>query len=217
VSIDREIKRSVRIGSFRRPVAATIPAYEHGAHPEFPQPHPRADTFTACGTIRATAWHRRQAIIALELHMRLRTLLIVVLLVLIGLFVALNWPAFWMPTSLNILFATIQAPLGIVMLGFLLVIVAAFAIYLVVWQGSMLVETRRQAKELQQQRLLADQAEASRLAELHATLKEEARLLGERITQTHEALRQEIRDNGNSLAAALAEMDDRSRRGPGTA
>ena len=149
--------------------------------------------------------------------MRLRTLLIVVLLVLIGLFVALNWPAFWAPTTLNILFATIQAPLGIVMLGFLLVIVAAFAIYLVVWQGSMLVETRRQAKELQQQRLLADQAEGSRVAELHAALKEEARLLAERIAQTHDTLRQEIRDNGNSLAAAIAEMDDRARRGPGTA
>jgi uncharacterized integral membrane protein len=149
--------------------------------------------------------------------MRPRTLLIVVLLALIALFVALNWPAFWAPTSLNILFATIQAPLGIVMLGFLLVIVAAFAIYLVVWQGSMLVETRRQAKELQQQRLLADQAEASRVAELHAALKEEARLLAERIAQTHDTLRQEIRDNGNSLAAAIAEMDDRARRGPGTA
>ena len=155
--------------------------------------------------------------IGLEVPMRLRTLLIIVLLALIALFVALNWPAFWTPTSLNLLFSSIQAPLGIVMLGFLLVIVAAFAIYLVVWQGSMLVETRRQAKELQQQRLLADQAEASRLAELHATLKEEARLLGERIAQTHEALRQEIRDNGNSLAAAIAEMDDRTRRGPGTA
>jgi len=148
--------------------------------------------------------------------MRPRTLLIVVLLVLMGLFVALNWPAFWMPTSLNLLFATISAPLGIVMLGFLIVIVAAFAIYLVVWQGSVLVENRRQAKELQQQRVLADQAEASRVAELHAAVKEEARLLGERIAQVQESLRQEIRDHGNSLAAALAEMDDRSHRGPGS-
>jgi len=84
--------------------------------------------------------------------MRPRTLLIIVLLVLMGLFVALNWPAFWMPTSLNLLFATISAPLGIVMLGFVLVIVAAFAIYLVVWQGSVLMESRRQAKELHQAR-----------------------------------------------------------------
>lgn len=149
--------------------------------------------------------------------MRLRTLLIFVLLAIVALFVALNWPAFWAPTSLNLLFATISAPLGIVMLGFLLVIVAAFAIYLVVWQGSMLVENRRQAKELQQQRVLADQAEASRVAELHAAVKEEARLLGERIAQVQESLRQEIRDHGNSLAAALAEMDDRSPRGPGSA
>ena len=129
---------------------------------------------------------------------------------------ALNWPAFWTSTSLNLLFATISAPLGIVLLGFLLVIVAAFAIYLVVWQGSMLVETRRQAKELQQQRVLADQAEASRVAELHAALKEEARLLGERIAQMQESLRQEIRDHGNSLAASIAEMDDRTRRAPGS-
>nr|MDQ2735046.1 LapA family protein [Pseudomonadota bacterium] len=88
------------------------------------------------------------------------------------------------------------------------------AVYMALWQGTILAESRRHAKELQGQRLLAEQAEASRFTELRAAFQEEMTRLTERLTVAHEALRTEIRDNANSLAAALGEMDDRLRRAP---
>lgn len=144
--------------------------------------------------------------------MRLRTVLIVLMIVLIAAFAAVNWSVFIAPTSLNLLFASVQAPLGLVMLGLLAGVVLVFAIYMAIWQGTVLMESRRHTAELQRQRTLADQAEASRFTELRTALREEMSALSDRLIQAGEAVRKEIRDNGNSLAASLAEMDDRQKR-----
>ncbi|MEO7337481.1 MAG: LapA family protein [Caldimonas sp.] len=144
--------------------------------------------------------------------MRLRTLFIALLLLLITLFVVVNWPAIIAPTAVSLLVATVQAPLGLVMLGMLVVLVVAFVLYMALWQGTILAESRRSAKELQQQRALADQAEASRFNELRTVLHDEMTALGERLSQTRDSLRGDIREQGNSLAAVIAEMDERVGR-----
>lgn len=144
--------------------------------------------------------------------MRLRSLLIVVILVLIAMFIGVNWQAVTAPTTLSVLVTSFEAPLGLIMLGMLVGVVVAFAVYMALWQGTILAESRRNAKELQQQRTLADQAEASRFSELRTALHEEVAGLGERMAQARDSLRGDIRDQGNSLAAALAEMDERIGR-----
>lgn len=146
--------------------------------------------------------------------MRTRTLLVVIVLLLIAAFVAGNWAVITAPAKFNLLLTSVDAPLGLVMFGILILIVVAFAIYLAVWQGAMLVESRRQAKELQSQRELADRAEASRFTELSGLLHDEFTRLGERVAQLNEGLRAEIRDNANSIAATIGELDDRMH-GPG--
>lgn len=90
----------------------------------------------------------------------------------------------------------------------------AGAVYMALWQGTILAESRRHAKELQAQRELAEQAEASRFTDLRTTLLAETARLAEHITAANEVLRTEIRDNANSLAATLGEMDDRLRHTP---
>ena len=147
--------------------------------------------------------------------MRARTLLVVLMLVLVAAFVAINWAAVVAPTTLSLLFTSFDAPLGLVLLGILVLVVLAFASYMALWQGTILMETRRSAKELQQQRALAEQAEASRFSELRTALHDELERLGERVATTQESLRTEIHDQGNSLAAAIAEMDDRIGRRAG--
>ncbi len=134
--------------------------------------------------------------------MPVRTLLLVLLIVLIAGFVAINWAAFTAPTTLSFVFATVAAPLGLIMLGLLVACALAFAIYMAVWQGRILMESRRNAKELQAQRTLADQAEASRFTELRNVMHDEL----QRLSQT---LRAEIHDSTNSLAASIGELDDR--------
>jgi uncharacterized integral membrane protein len=49
--------------------------------------------------------------------MHLRTLLIVLILGALALFTTVNWTAFTTPTTLSVVFATVEAPLGLVLLG----------------------------------------------------------------------------------------------------
>ncbi len=146
--------------------------------------------------------------------MRTRSLLLMLMVVLIGAFAVLNWPLFVVPASLNLLFTTIEAPLGLVMLGTLVVALLVFAVYMVVWQGSFLLESHRHAKELKDQRALADQAEASRFTELRTLLLAETARLTAHVDGVRLALHGDIRDHANSLAASLAEFDDRMGRAP---
>ena len=45
--------------------------------------------------------------------MRARTVLLLVVLVAVGIFAALNWVVFTTPTPLHLVFARVEAPLGI--------------------------------------------------------------------------------------------------------
>ena len=150
--------------------------------------------------------------------MRGRIIFVVLLIAIIAGFAALNWPTFITPTPLNLLFGVVEAPLGLVMLVALGAVVLAFTVYMAVWQGSILLETRRYSKELQAQRTLADQAEASRFTELRGFIQGELSQLNQRVAQSHEALRSELKkdlsDSGNSLAAYIAEIDDRLQQQP---
>lgn len=134
--------------------------------------------------------------------MPLRTLLLLLFIALIAGFAALNWAAFATPVPLSLAVTTVEAPLGLVMLGLVVLVTLAFLGYVAVFQGRLLLETRRHAKELQAQRQLADQAEASRFTELRSLLQAE-------VLRLEGALRGEVRDSANSLAAMIAELDDR--------
>jgi len=126
--------------------------------------------------------------------MPLRTVVLLVVLALIAIFAALNWSAFVAPTTLSFGVTEVQAPLGLIMLALLAVLTTLFLLYVAYLQTTVILEWRRHAKELQAQRELADQAEASRFTELRAHVD---RRLGE---------------IESSLSAQLGEMRDRLQR-----
>src|SRR5690242_10063121 len=105
--------------------------------------------------------------------MRARTLILVVLLAALALFAVINWPAFVAPASLSLIVTQVQAPLGLIMLGFTAAIAAGFLIYIVYMQTGVVLELRRHARALEAQRELADRAEASRFTELREYLARE--------------------------------------------
>lgn len=145
--------------------------------------------------------------------MRTRTLLVLLVITLIAAFTVLNWPVFIAPTTLSVGLTSFEAPLGLTLLGVLIALTLIFAIYMAVWQASILRDTRRHTKEMQAQRALADQAEASRFTELRNQLHTEIERLAEQVAKSQASLRTEIRDSSNSLAAMVAELDDRLKRG----
>jgi uncharacterized integral membrane protein len=156
--------------------------------------------------------------------MQLRTLLLVLVILLTVLFAAVNWAAFIAPTTLSLVFTTIEAPLGLIMLGVTASIVVLFLIFVVYLQSSVLFETRRHAKALEAERQLADQAEASRFTELRAFLDAELNRVAagqeqaksellERIERLEHETRSAVETSGNSLAAYIGEFQDRVEKG----
>lgn len=160
--------------------------------------------------------------------MPLRTILLLIALGLIALFAALNWSAVMAPTTLSLGVADVQAPLGLIMLGLIVLLTTLFLVFIVYLQTSVLLEARRHAKELQANRELADQAEASRFTDLRSYLEAELQRVAERDAEARTVmlarlddvdrdLRASIEQSGNTLAAYIGELEDRldNRDGPG--
>jgi len=152
--------------------------------------------------------------------MRIQNALVLLVLALVGAFTALNWGAILATTSLSLGIATIQAPLGLIMLGLLVAVIAAFVVYVLYLQSTVLWDARRNARELQANRELADKAEASRFTELRshldATFKQQAQQdqatqqsLLSRIDALETALSLVVEQSGNSLSASVGELEDR--------
>jgi uncharacterized integral membrane protein len=152
--------------------------------------------------------------------MYLRTLFLLLVLGSIAVLAAVNWEAVTAPTSLSLMFTTVQAPLGLVMLGLAAILTVLFLVFLVYLQASAIIEARRYARELRAQRELAEQAETSRISELRAFLQAELPKLADqtadlrthiqtRLDQLDQDLRSTIEQSGNTLAAYIGEFEDR--------
>jgi len=151
---------------------------------------------------------------------KVRTLFLVIILAAIAAFVAINWKAFIIQTTLSVGFAKVEAPLGLVMLGLLVLLAALFLVFAIYLQTSFLLEARRHAREMQGSRELAERAEASRFTELRqfldGELKKQADLDKEsrvavlaRMDQLDRELRTAIEESGNALSAYIEELEDR--------
>jgi NADH:ubiquinone oxidoreductase subunit 5 (subunit L)/multisubunit Na+/H+ antiporter MnhA subunit len=150
----------------------------------------------------------------------LRTLLIVFLVAVVAIFAVLNWSAFMSETTLSVGFTTVQAPLGLVLLIVTALLALLFLIYVVYLQSSVLLENRRQSRELQNQREIAENAEASRFYQLKTSLEEALREQSNQAAQFNNAilarlekldrdLRVTVEQSSNSLAAYIGEVEDR--------
>lgn len=159
--------------------------------------------------------------------MKVRSLFLLLTVVAIAAFTALNWSAFMTPTTLSLGVANVQAPLGLVMLGLVAFLAALFLVFVVYLQTSVLLEARRHARELQANREIAGQAEASRFTELRGFLEAELRrqagldaesraILLARLDQLDRDLRSAVEQSGNTLAAYIGELEDRLERGRAT-
>jgi uncharacterized integral membrane protein len=155
--------------------------------------------------------------------MKARTLLLLLVLFAIVLFAALNWTVFTTPATLSLLVATIEAPLGVIMLGLLVLLTMLFMLFAAYIQTSMLLEARQQAKALEAQRKLADQAEASRITEMQNSLNSALLRLEQQVVEVRQAtstrldrleqdLRAAVTQEGTTLSASIGQLEDRLDR-----
>lgn len=155
--------------------------------------------------------------------MQLRNVLLLLVLGCVALFAAVNWSAIMAPTTLSFIFATVQAPLGLILLAVTAVLAVLFLAFIVSMEASVIMETRRLHKEVENQRKLADQAEASRFTDLRQYLEHELHQMAQhnaaaaasadlRLSQTEQGLRTTLEQTSNTVAAMIGELDDRIQR-----
>ena len=157
--------------------------------------------------------------------MHFRTIFLAIIVLAIAALTALNWPALSAISAVELGVTTVQAPLGVIMLGLTVLLAIFFIAYVLSLQTSVLLETRRHTKELQAQRELADKAEASRFTELRNFLEaQENKHMGQnadrqtallaRLDQLETAVRLRSDQTDNTVAAHIGQLEDRIERRP---
>lgn len=152
----------------------------------------------------------------------MKVLNFIILIVCVGLiiFAVSNWQAIITPIPLSLVFMETNAPLGLILLattGLLALLFLGFVVYM---QSSTLMLRKRLNKELEAQRKLADEAEASRIAELKSYLQAELQQLSNQSADIHQktadriaALEATVKDTvvetGSTLTAYIGELEDR--------
>ena len=155
--------------------------------------------------------------------MHVRTIIISITILVIAALAALNWAALSAPASVSLGVASIEAPLGLIMLGLTTLLGAVFLAYVFYLHSSVMLEARRHNKEMTAQRELADKAEVSRFTELRVFLeaqqqqelaaqKESAAALSARLDQLEKALEARAEQSDNGIAAQIGELEDRLER-----
>ena len=155
--------------------------------------------------------------------MRFRTIALIICVLLVAAFVALNVDEFTRSSVLSLGFTTVQVSLGLIMLVLLVAATVVFLASTLVMQSTNLLETRKYARELNTQRELADKAEASRFTELRQFLETTAlaekerevlsnQLWVERLTSLDRSLLARMDQSDNTVAAHLGQLEDRFDR-----
>lgn len=133
--------------------------------------------------------------------MNLRSLLLVLTVAANAALAVLNWDVLSATGPVSLGVTTIDAPLGLMMLALTILLAVFFVAYVLMLQGTVLLDTRRHTKEMQAQRELADKAEASRFTEMKLFLQTQSQ-------QTHAALMERMETLESRLLARANETDN---------
>ncbi|HEQ98641.1 MAG TPA: hypothetical protein ENO22_04780 [candidate division Zixibacteria bacterium] len=152
--------------------------------------------------------------------MRIVLVIIAIVFVILLVFTAANWQVLTTVTPLSFVAFSIEGPLGVILLGVSLVLTLLVVAYALLLRTNWLMESHRLSRQLEEQRELADKAEASRITALQEMLRQEFEALTKALNATGEAntarieaaeqsLSKIIEDTGNSITASLGYLDDK--------
>jgi hypothetical protein len=152
--------------------------------------------------------------------MRTRSIVLIVAILLVAAFAALNWGEMVRPTVLSFGLFVSEAPLGAILLGLLAVTLVLFLASTAAMKTQSLMDYRAHQKTLEAQRELADKAEASRFVDLRQHMDTQLRELRERDAisageleksrmEAQREIRTQLEQINRTLAARLNEMESR--------
>lgn len=147
--------------------------------------------------------------------MNSRTLVLLLIVAATAALAVLNWTALSEPSPISLGVTTVDAPLGLIMLGLTVLLGVFFIAYVLSLQGSVLLDTRRHSKEMTAQRELADKAEASRFTELRAFLETQHQQVQSQLIARLDTLEARLaaraQESDNSTAAYVGQLEQQLR------
>ena len=157
--------------------------------------------------------------------MRARLLFIIVAILAVSGFAALNWTEILRTTPLSFGWTVAEAPLGLIMLAVLGLTLLVFLLSSAAQESRIMLEAHRHAKVLAAQRDLADKAEASRFTDLRQQLDTHLRdnrqrdaivatELEKSIVQSQRELRTQLELMNRNLMARFVEFEERMANRP---
>ncbi len=152
--------------------------------------------------------------------MKFLNVILLIILVALVIFAALNWTAIITPIPLSLLFTSMDAPLGLILLSVTGILALLFLSFVVYMQSSTILLRKRLNSELAAQRELADKAEASRFTELRTYLETELQKLNTQNSEVHQkvearlaeiesSVNNKVEETGRTLSAYIGELEDR--------
>jgi hypothetical protein len=148
------------------------------------------------------------------MSMRVRLILLALAILVVAGFAAQNWAEFNRPSPLTVGIATVEAPLGLILLIVLGIALLVFIAAAASLRTRSLIESRQQARALHAQRELADKAEASRFTDLRQMLDSHLREnrapdLDKLLAQHQRELRNQLEQMYHLLTSRLTELERR--------
>lgn len=104
--------------------------------------------------------------------MKIRTLGMLLIVIVMAVFLIINWGALSQVTTVNLVYTEMEAPLGIIVVAAFAAVVVLLMAYTVWQQASVMMELRAAYKEARTARQMAEDADKSRIAEIRADFKE---------------------------------------------
>lgn len=104
--------------------------------------------------------------------MKIRTLGMLLIVIVMAVFLIINWGTLSQVTSVNLVYTEMEAPLGIIVVAAFAAVVVLLMAYTVWQQASVMMELRAAYKEARTARQMAEDADKSRIAEIRADFKE---------------------------------------------
>jgi hypothetical protein len=152
--------------------------------------------------------------------MRTRTILLVVAILLVAGFAALNWSEVVRPSPLLFGPVAMDAPLGLILLALLALTLVLFLASSIAMRTQSLIDYRQHHKTLEAQRELADKAEASRFVDLRTQLDTHLKEMQERdaiaasefdkaMLQTRRELQAQMEQINRTIATRMTELENR--------
>jgi hypothetical protein len=152
--------------------------------------------------------------------MRTRTIVLVVAILLVAGFAALNWTEIVRPTPLSFGLMVTNAPLGLILLALLGITLVLFLASSAAMRTQSLLDYRNHQKTLEAQRELADKAEASRFVELRSYMDTHLKEMRERdaiaatefdkaMLQSRREVQAQMEQMNRMIAGRLNELEQR--------